>query len=85
MFLQNKNWLATLTKLIMFVKSLGHKTAHIKNNCISSDLICGATIIMKKMGIETNKIQTAMLISAALIEGVALFAVVVCLLISFRA
>jgi F-type H+-transporting ATPase subunit c len=34
---------------------------------------------------ETNKIQTAMLISAALIEGVALFAVVVCLLISFRA
>jgi F-type H+-transporting ATPase subunit c len=33
---------------------------------------------------ETNKIQTAMLISAALIEGVALFAVVVCLLISFK-
>lgn len=33
---------------------------------------------------ESGKIQTAMLISAALIEGVALFAVVVCLLISFK-
>jgi F-type H+-transporting ATPase subunit c len=30
---------------------------------------------------EQGKIQTAMLIAAALIEGVALFAVVVCLLI----
>jgi F-type H+-transporting ATPase subunit c len=30
---------------------------------------------------ETGRIQTAMLIAAALIEGVALFAVVVCLLI----
>lgn len=30
-------------------------------------------------------IQTAMLIAAAFIEGVALFAVVVCLLISFKA
>jgi F-type H+-transporting ATPase subunit c len=34
---------------------------------------------------EAGKIQTAMLISAAFIEGVALFAVVVCLLISFKA
>lgn len=34
---------------------------------------------------ESGKIQTAMLISAAFIEGVALFAVVVCLLISFKA
>lgn len=33
----------------------------------------------------TGKIQTAMLIAAAFIEGVALFAVVVCLLISFKA
>jgi F-type H+-transporting ATPase subunit c len=33
---------------------------------------------------ESGKIQTAMLIAAAFIEGVALFAVVVCLLISFR-
>lgn len=33
---------------------------------------------------ESGKIQTAMLIAAALIEGVALFAVVVCLLISFK-
>ena len=32
----------------------------------------------------SGKIQTAMLISAAFIEGVALFGVVVCLLISFR-
>jgi F-type H+-transporting ATPase subunit c len=32
----------------------------------------------------TNKIQTAMIIAAALIEGVALFGVVVCLLISFK-
>jgi F-type H+-transporting ATPase subunit c len=31
-----------------------------------------------------GKIQTAMIIAAALIEGVALFGVVVCLLISFR-
>ena len=31
-----------------------------------------------------GKIQTAMIISAALIEGVALFGVVVCLLISFK-
>ncbi|MCC5919057.1 MAG: ATP synthase F0 subunit C [Cyclobacteriaceae bacterium] len=30
------------------------------------------------------KIQTAMIIAAALIEGVALFGVVVCLLISFK-
>ncbi len=34
---------------------------------------------------ESGKIQTAMLIAAAFIEGVALFAVVVCLLISFKA
>lgn len=33
---------------------------------------------------ESGKIQTAMLIAAAFIEGVALFAVVVCLLISFK-
>jgi len=33
---------------------------------------------------ESGKIQTAMLIAAALVEGVALFAVVVCLLISFK-
>ncbi len=33
---------------------------------------------------ESGRIQTAMLIAAAFIEGVALFAVVVCLLISFR-
>lgn len=33
---------------------------------------------------ESGKIQTAMLIAAALIEGVALFGVVVCLLISFK-
>ncbi len=32
----------------------------------------------------TNKIQTAMIIASALIEGVALFGVVVCLLISFK-
>jgi F-type H+-transporting ATPase subunit c len=32
----------------------------------------------------SGKIQTAMLIVAALIEGLALFAVVVCLLISFK-
>jgi F-type H+-transporting ATPase subunit c len=32
----------------------------------------------------SGKIQTAMLISAAFIEGVALFGVVVCLLISFK-
>jgi F-type H+-transporting ATPase subunit c len=32
-----------------------------------------------------GKIQTAMIIAAALIEGVALFGVVVCLLISFKA
>ena len=32
-----------------------------------------------------GKIQTAMIIAAALIEGVALFGVVVCLLISFNA
>lgn len=32
----------------------------------------------------TGRIQTAMIIAAALIEGVALFGVVVCLLISFR-
>ncbi|WMJ72509.1 ATP synthase F0 subunit C [Cytophagaceae bacterium ABcell3] len=32
---------------------------------------------------ESGKIQTAMLIASAFIEGVALFAVVVCLLISF--
>ena len=32
----------------------------------------------------TGKIQTAMIIAAALIEGVALFGVVVCLLISFK-
>ncbi|MCC2546041.1 ATP synthase F0 subunit C [Hymenobacter sp. BT175] len=32
----------------------------------------------------SGKIQTAMLIVAALIEGLALFAVVVCLLISFN-
>ncbi|MCJ8166134.1 ATP synthase F0 subunit C [Pontibacter sp. E15-1] len=31
-----------------------------------------------------GKIQTAMIIAAALIEGVALFGVVVCLLISFK-
>ena len=31
----------------------------------------------------TNKIQTAMIIAAALIEGVAFFAIVVCLLILF--
>lgn len=31
-----------------------------------------------------SKIQTAMIIAAALIEGVALFGVVVCLLISFK-
>jgi F-type H+-transporting ATPase subunit c len=31
-----------------------------------------------------GKIQTAMIISSALIEGVALFGVVVCLLISFK-
>ncbi len=31
---------------------------------------------------ESGKIQTAMLIAAALIEGVALFSVVVCLLIA---
>jgi F-type H+-transporting ATPase subunit c len=34
---------------------------------------------------ETGRIQTAMLIAAALIEGVALFAVVVCLLIYLAA
>lgn len=33
---------------------------------------------------EAGKIQTAMLIAAALIEGVALFAVVVCLLIYLK-
>ena len=33
---------------------------------------------------ESAKIQTAMVIAAAFIEGVALFAVVVCLLISFK-
>lgn len=33
---------------------------------------------------ESGKIQTAMLIAAAFIEGVALFAVVVCLLIAVR-
>jgi F-type H+-transporting ATPase subunit c len=33
---------------------------------------------------ESGKIQTAMLIAAAFIEGVALFAVVVCLLISLK-
>ncbi|HEX8546405.1 MAG TPA: ATP synthase F0 subunit C [Cytophagaceae bacterium] len=33
---------------------------------------------------ESGKIQTAMIIAAALIEGVALFAVVVCLLIAFK-
>jgi F-type H+-transporting ATPase subunit c len=32
----------------------------------------------------SGKIQTVMLIAAALIEGLALFAVVVCLLVSFR-
>jgi F-type H+-transporting ATPase subunit c len=32
----------------------------------------------------SGKIQTAMIIAAALIEGVALFGVVVCLLISFK-
>ncbi|WP_245706017.1 ATP synthase F0 subunit C [Catalinimonas alkaloidigena] len=32
----------------------------------------------------TGRIQTVMIIAAALIEGVALFGVVVCLLISFR-
>ena len=32
-----------------------------------------------------GKIQTAMIIASALIEGVALFGVVVCLLISFKA
>ena len=32
----------------------------------------------------TARIQTAMIIAAALIEGVALFGVVVCLLISFK-
>ena len=31
-----------------------------------------------------DKIQTAMIIASALIEGVALFGVVVCLLISFK-
>lgn len=31
-----------------------------------------------------GKIQTAMIIAAALIEGIALFGVVVCLLISFK-
>ena len=33
---------------------------------------------------ESGKIQTAMIIAAALIEGVALFAVVVCLMISLK-
>ena len=33
---------------------------------------------------SADKVQTAMIIGAALIEGVALFAVVVCLLISFK-
>ncbi|MDQ2770044.1 MAG: ATP synthase F0 subunit C [Bacteroidota bacterium] len=32
----------------------------------------------------SGKIQTVMLIAAALIEGLALFAVVVCLLVSFK-
>ncbi len=32
----------------------------------------------------TSQVQTAMIIAAALIEGVALFGVVVCLLISFK-
>lgn len=32
----------------------------------------------------SNKIQTAMIIAAALIEGVALFGAVICLLISFK-
>ena len=32
----------------------------------------------------TNKIQTAMIIAAALIEGVALFCAVICLLLSFK-
>ena len=32
----------------------------------------------------TNKIQTAMIIASALIEGVALFGVVVCLLIALK-
>ena len=33
---------------------------------------------------ESGKIQTAMLISAAFIEGVALFGVVVCLLVALK-
>ena len=33
---------------------------------------------------ESGKIQTAMIIASALIEGVALFAVVVCLLIAIK-
>ncbi|MBM2813367.1 MAG: synthase subunit [Ignavibacteria bacterium] len=32
----------------------------------------------------TNKIQTAMIISAALIEGVAFFAAVICLLLTLK-
>ncbi len=33
---------------------------------------------------EADKIQSAMIVAAALIEGAALFAIVVCLLISFK-
>jgi F-type H+-transporting ATPase subunit c len=32
----------------------------------------------------TNKIQTAMIIAAALIEGVALFSALICLIIAFK-
>jgi F-type H+-transporting ATPase subunit c len=43
-----------------------------------------ATEAIARQPEASGKIQTAMLISAAFIEGVALFGVVVCLLISFR-
>ena len=42
-------------------------------------------ILLEAAGQFGGKIQTAMIIASALIEGVALFGVVVCLLISFKA
>ena len=85
-----------LSLLLQAVAASGDNNLAVMGACIGAGLVAlGAGVGIGRIGGSamdaigrqpdaSGKIQTVMLIAAALIEGLALFAVVVCLLVSFK-
>ena len=85
-----------LSLFLQAVAAVGTNNLAVMGACIGAGLVAlGAGVGIGRIGGSamdaigrqpdaSGKIQTVMLIAAALIEGLALFAVVVCLLVSFK-